>query len=197
MRKGLRLSPSCSWRRPPHPWCCCLAPHPHGGSCAFSHLRPHPHPTPSRPHPCPPSDYQDTPSGACYGLAHTVAAARLRHEGLLATRTALPGLLLTGQDVLGDGIILAAVSGLLAAAHVAPWAVIGAVGRELLFGPGRRRRAAAAAAAAAKDKDSGDGDGGSGSGNNGGSGGGAVREEGSAATATPAGRAGERANVAR
>jgi hypothetical protein len=34
--------------------------------------------------------------GACYGLAHTPAAAAARHDGALGTRTELPGLYLTG-----------------------------------------------------------------------------------------------------
>ena len=139
------------------------------------------------PNPC--SDYQDTVQGACYGIAHTPTTARLRHDGTLATLTQLPGLLLTGQDVLGDGVILAAVSGLLAAAHVAPLAVVGAVGKELAFGRARRAAQAGAAAAAAAD-DSGGDDGNGGGGGGGGGGGSGARAAAAQSEVAAASRAG-------
>ncbi|GBF92029.1 hypothetical protein Rsub_04376 [Raphidocelis subcapitata] len=90
-------------------------------------------------------DYQDTFQGACYGLAHSLDAAAARHEGALGTRTALPGLYLTGQDVLGDGVILAAAAGLLAAAHIAPLRVLPALLGRLLASALRRGGGGAAA----------------------------------------------------
>jgi all-trans-retinol 13,14-reductase len=58
-----------------------------------------------------------SPEGAMYGIE--MSAQRLA-SGALDVRTPVPGLLLAGQDVSGPGIQAACVSGLLAAAAIAP-----------------------------------------------------------------------------
>ena len=61
--------------------------------------------------------YAHSPDGAMYGLE--MSAARLASPAL-DVRTPVPGLLLAGQDVGGAGVPAAAISGLMAAAVVAP-----------------------------------------------------------------------------
>jgi all-trans-retinol 13,14-reductase len=61
--------------------------------------------------------YLGAARGESYGLAHT--PQRFRQEWL-APHTAVPGLYLSGQDVLSAGIMGAAVGGLLSAIAVAP-----------------------------------------------------------------------------
>ena len=58
-----------------------------------------------------------SPDGAMYGVEMT--AERLGTSAL-DVRTPVPGLLLAGQDVAGAGLQAAAMSGLMAAAAIAP-----------------------------------------------------------------------------
>ena len=61
--------------------------------------------------------YAHSPDGAMYGME--MSAERLASPAL-DVRTPVPGLLLAGQDVAGAGVPAAAMSGLLAAAAIAP-----------------------------------------------------------------------------
>jgi all-trans-retinol 13,14-reductase len=58
-----------------------------------------------------------SPAGAVYGLE--MSAQRLESPAL-NVRTPVPGLLLAGQDVSGAGVQAACMSGLMAAAAIAP-----------------------------------------------------------------------------
>lgn len=61
--------------------------------------------------------YLGSARGESYGLAHT--PARYRQEWLRPT-TALPGLYLTGQDIVSAGVVGALIAGCLSAVAVAP-----------------------------------------------------------------------------
>lgn len=79
--------------------------------------------------------YQGSEQGAFYGLDPTREKALAR---LTRARTPVPGLVLTGQDVLMPGIVPAMISGVAAAAAVLGWRRGGRLLREVLGpAPGR------------------------------------------------------------
>ena len=62
--------------------------------------------------------YCDYRSGETYGLKHD--SARFE-QSWLTPKTKIPGLYLTGQDVLTCGVVPAAITGLMTASNVLGW----------------------------------------------------------------------------